>query len=192
MGHHCCVPHCYANSARHVALKFYVVPKDQAVRKPWVRRIRNETLRSHARVCSLHFVDGKKSYGEIPSIFPWSSNWEVIVNKYNADTQAEYDHARLNDSNVKKPAILTLSRPASASRSCVPRPRRPVRTSTPEKVRLCVIQNLKIWLGCVRVHMIRWHDETCTACAVCQASISCFSGKLWYLQHDCVGDTIVY
>ena len=137
MGHNCCVPYCHADSVRHKRLKFYVIPKDAVLRRQWVGRIRNENLRSHARVCSLHFEGGVKSYGEIPSIFPWNGNWERIVNAYNDSSRAEHYLAMQVDPNAKPPAMLTLNRPASASRPCVARQHRSVvRTSTPEKVHL--------------------------------------------------------
>ena len=69
----CCVPHCYNNSQRNPNLSFYVIPKDPAQRKKWLIKISRKDFVpsiSH-RVCSDHFVGGKKSYmNNVPTIVP--------------------------------------------------------------------------------------------------------------------------
>ena len=136
MVHNCCVPYCHADSKRHKGLKFFVIPKDKSARKRWITRIRNETLRPHARVCSLHFTDGIKSYGEVPSIFPWTGQWDDVVNSYNDKSDAAYIMtAMAGESSAKQPAKLTLDKPAFSSKPGVKRAHRHVvHTSTPKKV----------------------------------------------------------
>ena len=40
--------------------------------------------------------------------------------------------------------------------------------------------------------IINKHHADLSMLVVSQGSYCCISGKLWYLQHNCVGDTIVY
>ena len=69
----CCVPMCYNNSKRNPGLSFYVIPKDQALRKKWLLMISRKDFKpsiSH-RVCSAHFTGGRKTYeNNIPTIVP--------------------------------------------------------------------------------------------------------------------------
>ena len=62
----CCVPNCNKNSLRNKkeALSFYVIPKDPLLRRRWLRLIKREkfAMSSSHRVCSVHFVGGKKTY----------------------------------------------------------------------------------------------------------------------------------
>ena len=54
----------------------YRIPKNESLRKKYIRLIRNKTLKlesSDTRICSAHFEGGKKKYfWQLPSIFPWS------------------------------------------------------------------------------------------------------------------------
>ena len=54
----CFVPMCYNNSKRNPSLSFYVIPKDQALRKKWLHMI----SRNFHRVCPAHFTGGRKTY----------------------------------------------------------------------------------------------------------------------------------
>ena len=69
----CCIPLCYNNSQRNPSLSFYVIPKDPVLRKKWLIQISRKDFvpsKSH-RVCSDHFVGGKKTYmNNIPTIVP--------------------------------------------------------------------------------------------------------------------------
>ena len=86
--------------------------------------------------CScMHFEEVVKSYGEIPSIFLWKGNWKSTVNAYNDSSQAKCYFTMQVDPNAKPLAMLTLNRPASASKPCVAKQHRSVvHTSTSEKV----------------------------------------------------------
>ena len=63
-GFTCCVPGCYSNSARNKDLSFYVIPASKVLRKRWIEKISRKSFNPSAghRVCSLHFVGGKKTY----------------------------------------------------------------------------------------------------------------------------------
>ena len=69
----CCVPHCYNNSKKRKELSYYVIPKEPVLRKKWLSmRSRKNFLptKSH-RVCSEHFIGGKKTYmNNFPTIVP--------------------------------------------------------------------------------------------------------------------------
>ncbi|XP_057291809.1 uncharacterized protein LOC130614396 [Hydractinia symbiolongicarpus] len=72
-GFTCCVPLCYNNSKRNRELSFYVIPKDEGLRKTWLSKISRKNFKptSGHRVCSAHFEGGKKTYmNNIPTIVP--------------------------------------------------------------------------------------------------------------------------
>uniref|UniRef100_A0A8B9I3J5 THAP domain-containing protein 11 n=1 Tax=Anser brachyrhynchus TaxID=132585 RepID=A0A8B9I3J5_9AVES len=85
-GFTCCVPGCYNNSHRDKALHFYTFPKDEELRRLWLKNVSRagvsgcfstfQPTTGH-RVCSEHFQGGRKSYlVRVPTIFPltiWSS-----------------------------------------------------------------------------------------------------------------------
>ena len=59
----CCVPECYSNSKRNPELSYYVIPKEENLRKKWLHMISRKSFvpsTSH-RVCSKHFEGGKKT-----------------------------------------------------------------------------------------------------------------------------------
>ena len=67
----CCVPHCFNNSKRNKELSFYVIPKEKNLRKLWLSKIsrKNFTPSTSHRVCSEHFVGGKKTYmNNVPTV----------------------------------------------------------------------------------------------------------------------------
>jgi len=69
----CCVPLCYNNSKRNPNLSWYVLPKDRTLRKKWLHKISRVDFKpsSSHRVCSAHFLGGKKTYmNNIPTIVP--------------------------------------------------------------------------------------------------------------------------
>ena len=72
-GFTCCVPHCFNNSKEDKMLSFYRIPKDKTLRKFWLHKISRkdfEPTDGH-RVCSAHFMGGKKTYmNNIPLIVP--------------------------------------------------------------------------------------------------------------------------
>ena len=72
----CCVPGCFNNYRNSPDLHYYRIPKDQTIRKEYVRLIRNQTLKidsDNTRICSAHFEGGKKNDRQhLPSIFPSS------------------------------------------------------------------------------------------------------------------------
>ena len=72
MRHHCIVPLCYNNSGMP-GLSFYQLPlHNPSLLKEWLVKIRQENtpVNEHARVCSAHFKDGKKTgKSDIPVVF---------------------------------------------------------------------------------------------------------------------------
>ena len=77
-GFTCCVPGCFSNNKRNPELSFYNFPngkneESQELRKKWVNLIsRKDFTPTFAhRVCSKHFVDGRKTYmNRLPLIVP--------------------------------------------------------------------------------------------------------------------------
>nr|XP_006819728.1 PREDICTED: THAP domain-containing protein 11-like [Saccoglossus kowalevskii] len=73
---HYCVPLCYNNSSKNRNLQFYRILRDKEVRKRYIIAVRNDNLKVEAentRICSVHFIDGKKAHWcDVPSIFPWT------------------------------------------------------------------------------------------------------------------------
>ena len=78
----CCVPECFRNSLRNPELSFYVIPNGvskskQDLRKKWLHMISRKDFcpgPGH-RVCSEHFVGGKKTYtNNVPVIVPKNKN----------------------------------------------------------------------------------------------------------------------
>ena len=68
-----CVPLCYNNSKRNKDLSFYVIPKDNKLRKIWLSKISRKNFKptSGHRVCSADFKDGENPYiNNIPTIVP--------------------------------------------------------------------------------------------------------------------------
>ncbi|KAM6117889.1 THAP domain-containing protein 11 [Pterocles gutturalis] len=79
-GFTCCVPGCYNNSHRDKALHFYTFPKDEELRRLWLKNVSRagvsgcfstfQPTTGH-RVCSEHFQGGRKTYlVRVPTIFP--------------------------------------------------------------------------------------------------------------------------
>lgn len=73
-GYTCCVPGCFINSKKHKGqFSFHVFPKDPKLRKKWLLNIsrKNFSPTTGHRVCSAHFLGGKKSYqNAVPTVFP--------------------------------------------------------------------------------------------------------------------------
>jgi hypothetical protein len=59
----CCIPTCSSNTKRNPELSYYQIPTDKKLRKMWLHWIgrANFTPNNHHRVCSKHFVGGKKT-----------------------------------------------------------------------------------------------------------------------------------
>ena len=78
----CCVPECFRNSLRNPELSFYVIPNGvskskQDRRKNWLHMISRKDLYPGPghRVCSEHFVGGKKTYmNNVPVFVPKNKN----------------------------------------------------------------------------------------------------------------------
>ena len=72
----CCVPLCTNNFRNSFGLTFYRIPKDESIRREYVRLLRNDNLKIESdstRVCSAHWTGGSKlSRTHLPWIFPWS------------------------------------------------------------------------------------------------------------------------
>ena len=59
----CCIPTCSSNTKRNPDLSFYRIPTDKKLRKMWLHWIgrANFSPNNHHRVCSKHFVGGKRT-----------------------------------------------------------------------------------------------------------------------------------
>ena len=72
----CCVPLCTNNFRNSTGLTFYRIPKQEIIRREYVRLLRNDNLKlksESTRVFSAHWTGGKKlSRDHLPSIFSWS------------------------------------------------------------------------------------------------------------------------
>ena len=81
-GYTCCIPGCFNNSKRENHLSFYHFPngisKDkQLLRKRWINMVSRKDFKPTLghRVCSEHFVGGKKTYmNNVPTITPKTVN----------------------------------------------------------------------------------------------------------------------
>jgi hypothetical protein len=75
MPYQCAVAGCTHKSWRHKTLVFYSFPKDDALRRKWIRNIslrrKDYKWSTSDRVCSAHFVGGRKlGNNNVPTIFP--------------------------------------------------------------------------------------------------------------------------
>ena len=123
----CCVWGCHANTRKDQFVAFHRLPREQKRRKKWIRLVRNENIKAESQwtsVCSLHFPTGQTPKTTDPCIFPWSAQWERIVNDYNqrqlhwylAQCGQGVDHIY-----AKPPRLLPVIRPASATKASKPR-----------------------------------------------------------------------
>ena len=78
-GFTCCVPGCFSNSVRDTGLSFYSIPngkskEKQDLRRRWLFMISRQNFDNPGighRVCSKHFVGGRKTYmNNVPTIVP--------------------------------------------------------------------------------------------------------------------------
>ena len=66
----CCVPFCKSNSLNNPELSFHQFPKDlSCIKETWLNLlgIDKQPFKSH-KVCLLHFLGGKKSFGALPTV----------------------------------------------------------------------------------------------------------------------------
>ena len=75
----CCAPNCSNRRNRQRNIQFYRIPKDKAVRRKWLQRIRRKGFEptESTRLCSQHFLGGKRSMDPanasyLPSLFDHS------------------------------------------------------------------------------------------------------------------------
>ena len=115
MGHNCCVPLCSSDGKRHRGLSFHVIPSDPTKKKEWEDAIRNDNLASKPHVCGLHFVTGRRQYGEMPSIFPWTAGWADIVTKYNTKMDTVETLSNLSGITPVKVRKININTPPPSS-----------------------------------------------------------------------------
>ncbi len=74
---YCCIPQCESNNRQNPELSFHKIPKNPELKKKWMRLLKRKGVREPGpsyRVCSMHFVEGKKRYtNDIPTIFATKS-----------------------------------------------------------------------------------------------------------------------
>ena len=85
MVHSCVVPECKnrSNKSECNGIKFYTLPTSRKMLEKWLlligRKISEVTV--HSRICSKHFVDGKKTKGAILQIFPWQKRPSTVAHQ---------------------------------------------------------------------------------------------------------------
>ena len=90
-GYTCCVPDCFSNSKRDPNLSFYSFPDGKSedkvlLRKRWLHLVgRKDFKLTHGpRVCSKHFLGGKKTYmNNLPMITPKTAKAMPVVPRQN-------------------------------------------------------------------------------------------------------------
>ena len=85
----CCVPLCYNNNKRNNELSFYVIPSEKTLRQKWLNAISRMDFKPTAyhRVCSAHFVGGRKTYtNNVPTIVPKSLKLSVPKKRDSANS----------------------------------------------------------------------------------------------------------
>ncbi len=74
---YCCIPQCESNNRQNPELSFHKIPKNPELKKKWMRLLKRKGVREPGpsyRVCSMHFLEGKKTYtNNIPTIFATKS-----------------------------------------------------------------------------------------------------------------------
>ena len=118
-GFTCCVPGCFSNSNRDVDLSFYVIPKGKSkekilLRKKWLHMISQKDfqLTDRHRVCSKHFVGGRKTYmNNVPTLVPNMKGKENLekrqvinrkpVDSLPVDSQEHFDDVFGSDDDEK-------------------------------------------------------------------------------------------
>jgi len=80
MRHSCIVPECYNNSEKPscARISFHLLT-DPVLLKKWLIKIcqENTPVNHNSRVCSVHFIGGKRSSDNcIPNIFPGQNHFE--------------------------------------------------------------------------------------------------------------------
>ena len=76
----CSIPGCTSRRSKDKAsrISFYHLPIDSSIRYQWLVSIKK--VSEHTRICSLHFVGGKKTVeNPLPTLFPWSK--QTLQNK---------------------------------------------------------------------------------------------------------------
>ncbi|XP_020898606.1 uncharacterized protein LOC110237362 [Exaiptasia diaphana] len=115
-GFSCCVPGCFNNSKKDKGrLSFYVIPKDNELRKLWFHKISRQGFKpkkeqiSGFRVCSEHFEGGAKTYSvNVPTIFPLSKSHVTAqkeprrkLNRHTIDSSSVEENARESSCSIK-------------------------------------------------------------------------------------------
>ena len=103
----CCAKTCTSRRSKHPELQFYRLPKDTALRKKWTRAIgrKHLVITDNTRLCSKHFIGGKRSLDETspsycPSIFRPSITRTEVKRKTRNSAKSELipplDYSRKN------------------------------------------------------------------------------------------------
>ena len=106
MVHTCIVPGCpnRSNKPKSKRLRFYTLPSINKVKEIWLsligRSFTEVTL--HSRICSEHFINGKKTKDSIPEIFPWQK-------RTTTSTTTEVTSTIIQESH---PTLILESRPS--------------------------------------------------------------------------------
>ena len=99
MVHTCIVPGCpnRSNKPKSKRLRFYTLPSINKVKEIWLsligRSFTEVTL--HSRICSEHFINGKKTKDSIPEIFPWQKRTTTSTTTEATSTIIQESHPTL-------------------------------------------------------------------------------------------------
>ncbi|XP_020796541.1 THAP domain-containing protein 11-like [Boleophthalmus pectinirostris] len=133
----CCAVGCKNNKSQKNGIIFYNIPKDPERRRRWISAIARENWspNGNTRLCSQHFVSGKKSENQydpdyVPSLFPCqtSEQQQKIVNSFerfrrqwakrkrpeyteNVNNNIEHNYCKPPPKTVSKGAITKIFMP---------------------------------------------------------------------------------
>ena len=120
--HYCSVQGCSSRSDKNKDLSFYRLPHNEPLLHEWMIKARLSNITKSTRICSIHFVHGKRKGSDIPSIFPWSYFRKLpavrpFINQVPASGHTtncdeillaiEHDHAYCR--KIQSPAILSTA-----------------------------------------------------------------------------------
>ncbi|KAG9277990.1 hypothetical protein AMEX_G5770 [Astyanax mexicanus] len=94
----CCVPQCAMSGKFNSCVSFHHFPKDETLRKVWIRNVRRENLviKRTTTVCSRHFIDtdvipgGRRRLkeGAVPVLFAWN-NYSLLPDELPEEMDVE-------------------------------------------------------------------------------------------------------
>ncbi len=110
----CCILTCDSNTKRNPELSFYQIPSDNKLQKMWLHWIGRAKFKqkNHDRVCSKHFIGGKKTCLHNVLLL-WKKYYYLHKQNQEQHINAEIGRAPLKKSNqcpkmIKFPSLRKL------------------------------------------------------------------------------------